>query len=359
MTPRIAGRTGMARAGWQGQAKDNDLLKDRILFLDGEAIVIDKPAGLPVDPPRDGSLSLENHIDSLKLGFKRWPTAVHRLDRDTSGCLLLARNPKAHARFQQAFEQGLVEKVYLAVLDGVPEGRRGEIDLPLAKVSTKEAGWRMVGDAAARWGQGGADRMAVAPHGGRAVAGRVPARDRADASDPGPRRRRAGRAGGGRSDLWPAPGRTGRCSMPPRLVVPRGEKPPVEADAPLPERFVAAAGFGECLKSRADALEEKFLAATGPGGQNVNKVATACQLRVDGYRLGLDPETWRRLRELAGSRMTAGGTIVITARRFRTQEANRADARQRLEDLLTAGTPPRPAPGQDQAEPGGESEAGG
>ena len=85
-----------------------------------------------------------------------------------------------------------------------------------------------------------------------------------------------------------------------------------------------------------DAIEEKFLAATGPGGQNVNKVATACQLRVDGYRLGLDPESWKRLRTLAGSRMTAGGTIVITARRFRTQEANRLDARQRLDDLLTA-----------------------
>ncbi|MES2754143.1 MAG: alternative ribosome rescue aminoacyl-tRNA hydrolase ArfB [Pseudomonadota bacterium] len=86
----------------------------------------------------------------------------------------------------------------------------------------------------------------------------------------------------------------------------------------------------------ADALEEKFLAATGPGGQNVNKVATACQLRVDGYKLGLDPETWRRLREVAGSRMTAAGTIVITARRYRTQEANRLDARQRLADLLAA-----------------------
>ena len=86
----------------------------------------------------------------------------------------------------------------------------------------------------------------------------------------------------------------------------------------------------------ADAIEERFLAATGPGGQNVNKVATACQLRVDGYRLGLDPVTWKRLRELAGSRMTAGGTIVITARRFRTQEANRTDARARLAELLAA-----------------------
>jgi ribosome-associated protein len=83
-----------------------------------------------------------------------------------------------------------------------------------------------------------------------------------------------------------------------------------------------------------EALEERFLAATGPGGQNVNKVATACQLRVDVYRLGLHPETFRRLRLLAGTRMTAGGALVITARRYRSQEANRADARERLAELL-------------------------
>lgn len=82
------------------------------------------------------------------------------------------------------------------------------------------------------------------------------------------------------------------------------------------------------------AIEERFLAATGPGGQNVNKVATACQLRVDAYALGLHPETFRRLRVAAGSRMTAAGTIVITARRYRTQEQNRADARARLSALL-------------------------
>ena len=83
-----------------------------------------------------------------------------------------------------------------------------------------------------------------------------------------------------------------------------------------------------------DALEERFLAATGPGGQNVNKVATACQLRVDVFRLGLHPETYRRLKLLAGSRLTAGGTLVLTARRYRTQEQNRADARARLAELL-------------------------
>jgi tRNA pseudouridine32 synthase/23S rRNA pseudouridine746 synthase len=123
------------------------LLSDRVLFLDGEALVIDKPAGLPVDAPRDGSISLENHLDLLRFGFKRWPLAVHRLDRDTSGCLLLARNPKAHGRFTRAFEGREVEKQYLAILDGVPDADGGTIDLPLAKVSTAEEGWRMVGDA--------------------------------------------------------------------------------------------------------------------------------------------------------------------------------------------------------------------
>lgn len=83
-----------------------------------------------------------------------------------------------------------------------------------------------------------------------------------------------------------------------------------------------------------DAIDERFLAATGPGGQNVNKVATACQLRVDVFRLGLHPETFRRLKLLAGSRLTTGGTLVLTARRYRTQEANRADARERLAELL-------------------------
>src|SRR3546814_1488882 len=88
----------------------SDVCSSDLIFLDGEAIVLDKPSGLPVDPPRDGSISLENHLESLTFGFQRWPQAVHRLDRDTSGCLLLARNPKAHKRFQRAFEEGRVEK---------------------------------------------------------------------------------------------------------------------------------------------------------------------------------------------------------------------------------------------------------
>ena len=83
-----------------------------------------------------------------------------------------------------------------------------------------------------------------------------------------------------------------------------------------------------------EALSEKFLAATGPGGQNVNKVATACQLRADVFKLGLSPDAYERLKAIAGSRMTTGGELVITARRFRTQEANREDARRRLAEMI-------------------------
>ena len=81
-------------------------------------------------------------------------------------------------------------------------------------------------------------------------------------------------------------------------------------------------------------IEERFIAATGPGGQNVNKVASAVQLRLDVFALRLDEPVFARLKTLAGSRMTTGSEIVLTARRFRTQEANRADARARLGKLL-------------------------
>jgi ribosome-associated protein len=83
-----------------------------------------------------------------------------------------------------------------------------------------------------------------------------------------------------------------------------------------------------------DALSETFLASTGPGGQNVNKVATACQLRVDVFALGLPPFAFRKLKTLAGSKMTAGGELIVTARSHRTREANRADARARIIEMI-------------------------
>ena len=84
-----------------------------------------------------------------------------------------------------------------------------------------------------------------------------------------------------------------------------------------------------------EALSEKFLAATGPGGQNVNKVATACQLRCDVFKLGLGPGVYARLKTIAGSKLTTGGELIITARRFRTQEGNREDARARLAKMIS------------------------
>jgi ribosome-associated protein len=82
------------------------------------------------------------------------------------------------------------------------------------------------------------------------------------------------------------------------------------------------------------AIEEKFLAATGPGGQNVNKVATAVQARLDVFALGLSPPIYARLKVLAGSRWTNDGEIVLTARSHRTQDANRSEARERLAELV-------------------------
>ncbi len=115
-----------------------------ILFEDGEALVINKPAGLSVEQPRRGGPSLEDHLDDLRFGFHRRPVPVHRLDTDTSGCLLLARNPKALKRFNRAFEQRLVTKIYCGILGQLPEETEGRIELALTKISSEEKGWRMI-----------------------------------------------------------------------------------------------------------------------------------------------------------------------------------------------------------------------
>lgn len=88
--------------------------------------------------------------------------------------------------------------------------------------------------------------------------------------------------------------------------------------------------------------EESFLAGSGPGGQNANKVATEVQLRVNAYALRLPQAAFRRLEKVAGSKLTDAGDILISARSHRTQDANRGEAREKLEALLTeAMTPPK------------------
>ena len=100
--------------------------------------------------------------------------------------------------------------------------------------------------------------------------------------------------------------------------------------------------MGRIADKALEIAEEKFIASSGPGGQNVNKVATAVQLRVDVFQLGMPPEAFARLKDIAGSKLTKGGEIVLTANEYRTQDQNREAARERLLALLSeALTAPR------------------
>lgn len=212
-----------------------------ILYEDGEALVINKPAGLPIEQPRAGGLSLENHSESLKLGFARAPVAVHRIDTDTSGCLLLARNPKALKRFNAAFEARVVEKVYLGIVSGPVEGDEGTIALSLTKISSAEAGWRMIAakkgkDAITHWRKlverGGNTLVEFRPETGRTHQIRVHAEHglgHALLGDPV--------YGNGKSAK--------RTMLHARaLIVQREGKPPISAVAPLPADFLAL-GFSD------------------------------------------------------------------------------------------------------------------
>ena len=100
----------------------------RVLYRDGLMLVIDKPAGLPVHPGPKGGETLADHLDALRFGLPRRPEVAHRLDRDTSGCLVLGRHPKALRRLGDLFQRNAVEKVYWAVVEGGPAADAGEID---------------------------------------------------------------------------------------------------------------------------------------------------------------------------------------------------------------------------------------
>lgn len=123
-----------------------DPLPFAILHRDTHLLVIDKPAGLAVHPGPKTPDSLEDFLKDLTFGNQRLPVIAHRLDRDTSGCLVLARHPKAVKRVAQLFEAGRVGKVYWAVLSSLPEADSGTVDAPLHKISSAEAGWRMIID---------------------------------------------------------------------------------------------------------------------------------------------------------------------------------------------------------------------
>jgi tRNA pseudouridine32 synthase/23S rRNA pseudouridine746 synthase len=120
-------------------------LVDRVLYRDGLMLVIDKPAGVPVHSGPAGGPHLEHWFPLLRFGLPRPPGLAHRLDRDTSGCLVLGRHPKALRRLGRLFAEGRVEKIYWAVVAGVPAEGEGRIDAALRK-ETRGTGWRVVAD---------------------------------------------------------------------------------------------------------------------------------------------------------------------------------------------------------------------
>jgi tRNA pseudouridine32 synthase/23S rRNA pseudouridine746 synthase len=113
----------------------------RLLYRDGLMLVIDKPAGLAVHRGPNGGASLEDHFDALRFGLPRPPALAHRLDRDTSGCLVLGRHRKALAQLGRLFKNGAIEKTYWAVVEGAPEANEGVIQLPLGRLDVTRGWW--------------------------------------------------------------------------------------------------------------------------------------------------------------------------------------------------------------------------
>jgi tRNA pseudouridine32 synthase / 23S rRNA pseudouridine746 synthase len=129
-------------------ARPHDPLEPKLLYRDGMVLVIDKPAGLPVHPGPAAKQkkipTLTGYLDSLRFGLPRMPEAAHRLDKDTSGCLVLGRHPKALTLLNDLFRAGTVGKTYWAVVEGHPEAESGVIDFALARKNPDRGWWMKV-----------------------------------------------------------------------------------------------------------------------------------------------------------------------------------------------------------------------
>ncbi|MFW0777144.1 MAG: RluA family pseudouridine synthase [Rickettsiales bacterium] len=126
--------------------KTPDWLLEHLLYRDALMLIINKPSGIPVHKGSGGGENLEQYFDALRFGLPRLPALAHRLDRDTSGCLILGRHRQALAKLGKLFEKNKINKTYWAVVDGKPEHVQGIIDLPLAKKSERSNHWHMMVD---------------------------------------------------------------------------------------------------------------------------------------------------------------------------------------------------------------------
>jgi tRNA pseudouridine32 synthase/23S rRNA pseudouridine746 synthase len=113
----------------------------RLLYRDGLMLVVDKPAGMAVHRGPKGGESLEDYFGALTFGLPRPPSLAHRLDRDTSGCLVLGRHRKALAELGRLFKNGRIAKTYWAVVEGGPDADEGRIDLPLGRLDVTRGWW--------------------------------------------------------------------------------------------------------------------------------------------------------------------------------------------------------------------------
>ncbi|MGE0035032.1 MAG: RluA family pseudouridine synthase [Xanthobacteraceae bacterium] len=173
----------------------------RLLYRDGLMLIIDKPAGFAVHKGPKGGESLEDHFDALRFGLPRAPALAHRLDRDTSGCLVLGRHRKALAELGRLFKQGRVGKTYWAVVEGGPTEDEGRIDLPLGRLDESRGWWmkpdphgqpavttwKVLGrcDAAALLEHGNASKLgAVVPHRSLPPCGGGTGREMATSTEP-------------------------------------------------------------------------------------------------------------------------------------------------------------------------------